>query len=87
MSTDIFISGSAKKLIKQKTGPPGNADTQTYSVVNTLTWTESDPHGARPGLTWTLTGSWNRNDVGAGYLMEPDSYQVFLQLTMNWERS
>ncbi len=67
--------------------PPGNADTQTYSVVNTLTWTESDPHGARPGLTWTLTGSWNRNDVGAGYLMEPDSYQVFLQLTMNWERS
>ena len=67
--------------------PPGGADTQTYSVVNTLTWTESDPRGARPGLTWTLTGSWNRNDVSAGYLMEPDSYQVFLQLTMNWKRS
>ncbi len=66
---------------------PGGADTRTYSVTNAFTWTESTPRGARPGLTWTLTSSWNRNDVSAGYLTEPDSYQVFLQLTLNWKRS
>ncbi len=66
---------------------PGGADTRTYSVTNRLTWTESTPRGARPGLTWTLTGSWNRNDVATGYLVEPDTYQVFLNLTLNWKRS